>query len=99
MGGHMALTANQSHSEASRTIGAIACLSQGDLNARFGRAVKKEREAHGISQAQLARGAQVSTAYISRIERSYKGYGASLFVAVKIAAALGCGLDHLLTEG
>jgi ribosome-binding protein aMBF1 (putative translation factor) len=60
----------------------------------FGESIRKGRLAHGWTQAQLAEAAQLSSNYVARLERGE--LGPSLFVAHRIAEALGVELGELL---
>lgn len=59
-------------------------------------ALVARREAAGISQAELARRAAISRAYLSMIESGARQCG--LAVVMRIAAELDCLVDDLLVE-
>jgi transcriptional regulator with XRE-family HTH domain len=60
----------------------------------FGERLKVARERKGLSQRQVARDAGIRAATISDLERGARP-DLPLSVALKIARALGVGLDHL----
>lgn len=64
-----------------------------DFAEQFGRRVRLVREAHGVSQSELAREAQVGANYIPRIERGEMV--PSVEAAWRIAKVLGVSLDEL----
>lgn len=59
----------------------------------FGKAVRRRRQAMGISQEELASRCELHRTYISEIERGLKS--ASLKAILAISLALGC-LPHVL---
>jgi transcriptional regulator with XRE-family HTH domain len=58
-----------------------------------GETVRRSRQAHGWTQAQLAEHAGFSPNYIARLERGE--LGPSLFVATQLCEALGIDVDAL----
>ncbi|GAC1394554.1 MAG: hypothetical protein NVSMB47_03690 [Polyangiales bacterium] len=63
--------------------------------ASFGEGMRRLRLAHGWTQAELAGKAALSPNYVARLERGE--LGPSLFVAHRIAVALGVELDALIS--
>jgi ribosome-binding protein aMBF1 (putative translation factor) len=61
-----------------------------------GVAIRRGRRARGWTQIELAQQARLSSNYIARLERGE--LGPSLWVAHRIARALGVALDALLTS-
>ena len=57
-----------------------------DLQRRFGTTVRALRRDRGLTQAELAQAAGLSTVYLSHLERGYRG--PSLQAAIRIAGAL-----------
>lgn len=66
------------------------------IDQRIGGAVRRKRLAHGLTLAELAVGADMSTAMLSRIENGQAG--ASLDVLERICAALGVSLSAIFKE-
>jgi len=64
--------------------------------ASVGVAIRRGRRARGWTQIELASEARLSSNYIARLERGE--LGPSLYVAHRIARALGVQLDALLTS-
>lgn len=64
------------------------------LIASFGLTVRRQREAHGWSQEQLAEHADLNRSYVGEIERGQ--VTASLLTLHKLAAALGLSSGELL---
>lgn len=62
----------------------------------FGKAVRKRREAMGISQEQLADRAAIHRTYIGDVERGERNVG--LLNVHRIAVALGVTLAKLITD-
>ena len=64
---------------------------------RVGRLIESKRVDRGWSPQRLAEVAEVSRAFVFRVE---KGYGEDFSVAKldRVARALGCTVDHLLRE-
>jgi transcriptional regulator with XRE-family HTH domain len=62
----------------------------------IGKRVKELRSKKEMSQEQLATCAEISTTYLSNIENAHSK--ASLSTFIKIANALGCGVDALLCD-
>jgi transcriptional regulator with XRE-family HTH domain len=62
--------------------------------AKVGEAVRRARQGHGWTQAELANHAGLSPNYVARLERGE--LGPSLFVANQLCEALGTDLDSLL---
>ncbi|HEY1955234.1 MAG TPA: helix-turn-helix transcriptional regulator [Polyangiaceae bacterium] len=58
-----------------------------------GERIRVARQQRGWTQVELAEAAGLSSNYVARLERGE--LGASLFVAMRIAEALGLGLDVL----
>lgn len=63
---------------------------------QIGRRVKARRVARGWNKSELARKAGVSPSYVSKLEAGTYG-SSSLNQMAKIATALGCDLDDLVT--
>ncbi|MBY0458195.1 MAG: helix-turn-helix transcriptional regulator, partial [Gemmataceae bacterium] len=63
---------------------------------RFSRELRTRRHAAGMTQAELARRSQVTTSYITRLERASSAPGIDL--VDKLAQALGCKVSDLLPE-
>lgn len=66
------------------------------LSEAFGRAVRRQREAKGLSQEALAAQAGIHRTYVSSIERGKVRLG--LDVAKKVADGLGVPLNELIAE-
>lgn len=64
------------------------------FKAAVGEAIRRARHGHGWTQASLAEQTGLSPNYIARLERGE--LGPSLFVAARIAEALGSSLDDLV---
>jgi transcriptional regulator with XRE-family HTH domain len=64
------------------------------LRANLGRALRQAREARSFTQRALASKAGVGEKYLSRLERGLAT--PSVLVALRLARALGVGLDHLV---
>jgi len=62
--------------------------------ASFGEAIRRGRLARGWTQASLADASQLSANYVARLERGE--LGPSLYVAHRIAQALGLEIDALV---
>lgn len=69
-------------------------VQQAEIVHRFSRALKTRRQTAGFTQAELARRAQVTTSYITRLERATSAPGIDL--VDKLAQALGCTIGDLL---
>lgn len=65
------------------------------FRAALGRALRQARDARGLTQRALAARAGVGEKYLSRIERQLAT--PSVHVVVRLARALGLGVDQLLT--
>ena len=65
-----------------------------EIVARFGQRLRELRLARGMSQAELARQAQVTTNYISRLEGG--GAAPGIDLAARLAVALGVPVADLL---
>jgi transcriptional regulator with XRE-family HTH domain len=61
---------------------------------RFGQRLREVRLSRGMTQAQLSRQANISIAYIGRLELGKAAVGLDLLD--RLASALGCGLSDLL---
>lgn len=59
----------------------------------FGKNVKRQREAKGLTQEKLAENAELDPTYISGIERGVRN--PSVLSIVRIAKALGCSSSSL----
>jgi transcriptional regulator with XRE-family HTH domain len=62
----------------------------------FGRAIKAAREARGLTQRELAEAARIADKYLSRIELGMAT--PSVYVASRLAQALGASLDSLIVS-
>jgi transcriptional regulator with XRE-family HTH domain len=69
-------------------------IRQSDLVGRFAEALRSARVARGMSQADLARSAQVSVSYVSRLEGGQVAPGIDL--AERIAESIAVPLAELL---
>jgi len=65
-----------------------------DFASNVGERIRVARQQKGWTQVELAEAAGLSSNYVARLERGE--LGASLFVAMKIAEALGVTLDVLV---
>lgn len=65
------------------------------FNTVVGEVIRRARQGHGWTQVMLAERAGLSANYVARLERGE--LGPSLFVAHRIALALGIGIDALVT--
>jgi transcriptional regulator with XRE-family HTH domain len=63
---------------------------------RFSKALRTRRLAAGMTQAELARRSQVTTSYVTRLERATSAPGIDL--VDKLAQALGCSVSDLLPD-
>lgn len=63
---------------------------------RFSGALRTRRLAAGMTQAELARRSQVTTSYVTRLERATSAPGIDL--VDKLAQALGCTVSELLPD-
>ena len=66
------------------------------MERRLGLAIKRRREAAGLSQEEFAERAQVHRTYVSQLERGIKS--PSVRVLVKMAGALRCEAWEILKE-
>lgn len=64
-----------------------------DLSSHQGNRVRQCRRECGLTQAELGARAEVSRQTIIAIEQG--DYSPSVFLALRLAAALGCSVDHL----
>jgi len=71
-------------------------VSEGRLQSRFGRVVRRRREAAGISQEALAEQAGLHRTYISLLERGQRN--PSLEVIRAVAKGLGATMAELVAE-
>jgi transcriptional regulator with XRE-family HTH domain len=62
---------------------------------RFAARLREFRVSRGMTQAQLAEAASLTTTYITRLENA--GAAPGIDTADRLAAALGCGVTDLLT--
>jgi len=62
----------------------------------LGQKIKKRREELGYTQAELARKAQTSQPYISRLEKD--DFNPSTQMIISIAVTLGVSIDYLLLD-
>jgi transcriptional regulator with XRE-family HTH domain len=69
-------------------------IRQDEIVARFGQCLRELRLARGMSQAELARQAEVTANYISRLEAG--GAAPGIDLAARLALALGVSVAHLL---
>ena len=69
-------------------------MREGPFRRTFGRAVKAAREERGFTQRELAEAASIADKYLSRIELGLAT--PSVYVASRLAKALGVSLDALL---
>jgi transcriptional regulator with XRE-family HTH domain len=69
-------------------------VREGPFRRTFGRAVKTAREGRGLTQRELAEAASIADKYLSRIELGLAT--PSVYVAARLARALGVSLDGLL---
>lgn len=67
-----------------------------DLQRRFGRLVRRQREEIGLSQEALAHQAGLHRTYVSLLERGHRN--PSLAVVCALASALGTGMADLVRE-
>ncbi len=63
-----------------------------ELNADIGAALKRAREARGLTQSEVAESMSIQQSRVSQIE-STKGVGLTLDVLARYVTALGCRLD------
>jgi transcriptional regulator with XRE-family HTH domain len=69
-------------------------IEHAEVVKRFAAALRRIRVERGLTQLQLARAAQVSNAYIGRLENREAAPGVDL--VERLAAALGCTVHDLL---
>lgn len=69
-------------------------MREGPFRRNFGRAVKAAREAQGLTQREIAEAARIADKYLSRIELGMAT--PSVYVATRLAVALGVSLDALV---
>jgi transcriptional regulator with XRE-family HTH domain len=74
-----------------------ATADPGLFASRVGDAVRRARQSHGWTQAELAERSGLSSNYVARLERGE--LGASLFVAHQLCDALGIDVSDLLQTG
>lgn len=67
-----------------------------EIVGRFGEKLRQVRVQRGMSQAQLAEQAQVSVAYVGRLERG--GAAPGIDLVAKLASALGCKAAELMPD-
>lgn len=61
--------------------------------------LKERREASGLSQSQLAENAELSKRTLQELEQGRRDInGVKLLTLLKICAALGCGLEDIVTD-
>jgi transcriptional regulator with XRE-family HTH domain len=70
-------------------------VQEGPFRRTFGQAVRTTREKRGLTQRELAEGAHIADKYLSRIELGLAT--PSVYVASRLALALGVTLDALVT--
>ena len=75
----------------------VYCSQQKGFYRKFGARVKAIREQTGLSQAETAQRAGLNRTYLSQIECGKRQV--SLYLAYRLAQALGCNLDSLLEAG
>jgi transcriptional regulator with XRE-family HTH domain len=71
-------------------------VREGPFRRTFGRAVRSAREARGFTQRELAEAARIADKYLSRIELGLAT--PSIYVASRLAIALGVSLDTLVPQ-
>lgn len=71
-------------------------IQHAEIVLRFSKALRTRRHAAGMTQAELARRAHVTTSYVTRLERATSAPGIDL--VDKLAQALGCTVSDLLPE-
>jgi transcriptional regulator with XRE-family HTH domain len=71
-------------------------VSEGRLQRRFGRTVRRRREAQGLSQEALAEAAGLHRTYVSLLERGRRN--PSLEVICAVAKGLGTSMASLVGE-
>jgi len=71
-------------------------VTERDVRAAFGLAVRRRRTTAGLSQESLAEAAQLERAYVSALERGNRN--PTLLTQTRIAAALGVTLATLIEE-
>lgn len=71
-------------------------IQHAQIVVRFSGELRTRRLAAGMTQAELARRSQVTTSYITRLERATSAPGIDL--VEKLAQALGCKVSDLLPE-
>lgn len=69
-------------------------MREGPFRRNFGRCVKAAREGRGLTQRELAEAARIADKYLSRIELGMAT--PSVYVATRLAQALGVSLDALI---
>jgi transcriptional regulator with XRE-family HTH domain len=75
-------------------MGKKKTIRHDEIVARFGQRLRELRLSRGMSQAELARQAEVTTNYVSRLERG--GAAPGIDLAARLAAALGIPLADML---
>ncbi len=75
---------------------AVTRPKTGDPRVGFGRAVRRLRQAKGMSQEKLAEVADINRTYIGDVERGTRNI--ALLNMSKLAAALGISLSRLIQE-
>jgi ribosome-binding protein aMBF1 (putative translation factor) len=94
IGERVSMTRSSSRIPVTKVPGESIVPDEHDFAAQVGEAIRRSRTALGWTQVQLATEAELSPNYVARLERGE--LGPSLFVATRIARAMGVPLDELL---
>ncbi len=91
-------TFNNEEAQSNRILWASSFVGniQHPTSFKFGQSVKKKRQEHGMTQAELAKIAGLNRSYLSDVERGASSI--SLDRAAKIANVLGCHICDLLKD-
>jgi ribosome-binding protein aMBF1 (putative translation factor) len=88
------MTRSNSRIPVTTKIASEAIGDEHEFVTQVGEAIRRSRGALGWTQVQLATEAELSANYVARLERGE--LGPSLFVAARLARAMGVALDDLL---
>lgn len=88
------MTRSSSRFPVTKATGEAVVPDEHDFAVQVGEAIRRARTALAWTQVQLATEADLSPNYVARLERGE--LGPSLFVATRLARAMGLPLDELL---
>ena len=88
------MTRSSSRIPVTTKIASETIADEHEFVTQVGEAIRRSRAALGWTQVQLATEAELSANYVARLERGE--LGPSLFVAARLARAMGVALDDLI---